>query len=68
MSSNDPDSRDPKPPVRALRRIAHEAHQIRQRQEARGFAVAGDVSADLEILAALVAELADTVISIQEER
>jgi hypothetical protein len=34
-SDEPPDSRDPAPPRRALKRIAHEAHEIRQRQEAR---------------------------------
>jgi len=76
--SNEPDSRDPEPVHRVLKRIAHEAHQLRQRQEQRtrertlvalrgGHGVdRNDAGEDLALLAMLVAELADMLQTIKQ--
>lgn len=80
-AESDRDSRDPEPPLRALRRIAHEANEIQRSLEQRdreraARALAGiprpwdraDLTADecVRQLSVLVAELAGIVATIEE--
>ena len=67
MSANDPDSRDPKPHAQVIReakrtltRVAHAAQQISQLEEL--------MPEDLQRLAALVADLAEAVTGLLDER
>jgi hypothetical protein len=61
-----PDSRDPDPPHRALRRIAREAREIQERLERGTHVHRLDQAAAMARLAGLIAELANILATIEE--